>query len=158
MIDHSLIICQVFRRQFFSFFRLSEGKPQGGREGVLYGRRNGAKLNESKSLPTSTTNQQFNIFFTSTIKSIQLQRLITKIPLFFNAICLTTNIVYRLQQQNKFKDFSAMFVSLCLYFPACPVILGPNLPRPQPVIRPQIVESVLLLKSIYDVGCEANRH
>ena len=42
-----------------------------------YGRRNGAKFNESKSLPTSTTNLQFNIFFsTSTIKSVQLQRLI----------------------------------------------------------------------------------
>ena len=27
------------------------------------GRRNGAKFNESKSLPTSTTNLQFNIFF-----------------------------------------------------------------------------------------------
>ena len=33
--------------------------------------------------------------------------------------------------------------------------LGPNLPRP--VVRPQIVECVLLLKSMYDVGCEANR-
>ena len=28
-----------------------------------YGRRNGAKFNDSKSLPTSTTNLQFNIFF-----------------------------------------------------------------------------------------------
>jgi len=28
-----------------------------------YGRRNGAKFNESKSLPTSTTNLKFNIFF-----------------------------------------------------------------------------------------------
>ena len=29
----------------------------------VYGRRNGAKFKESKSLPTSTTNLQFNIFF-----------------------------------------------------------------------------------------------
>ena len=30
---------------------------------IDYGRRNDAKFNESKSLPTSTTNLQFNIFF-----------------------------------------------------------------------------------------------
>ena len=29
----------------------------------VYGRRNGAKFKESKSLPTSTANLQFNIFF-----------------------------------------------------------------------------------------------
>ena len=30
---------------------------------IEYGRRNGAKFNKSKSLPTSTTNLHFNIFF-----------------------------------------------------------------------------------------------
>ena len=69
-----------------------------------YGRRNGAKFNESKSLPTSTTNLRFNTFFfyinnkirpTSTINiiinipnmlnsTIKGNSTSTKIPLLFN--------------------------------------------------------------------------
>ena len=69
---------------------------------VRYGRRNGAKFNESKSLPTSTTNLQFNIFFyinnkirpTSTISIIiNIRNMPTsiKIPLFFDVDDLPHN-------------------------------------------------------------------
>ena len=93
------------------------------KNGTRYGRRNGAKFSESKSLPTSTTNLQFNIFFyinnkirpTSTINIIinirnmpnsttrenQHQQ---KFLFSSTTICLTTNIEHRLQQQNTFNN------------------------------------------------------
>ena len=90
---------------------------------LQYGRRNGAKFNESKSLPTSTTNLQFNIFFyinnkihpTSTINIIINIRNIPnsttrenqhqqKFLFSSTTICFTTNIGHRLQQQNTFNN------------------------------------------------------
>ena len=89
-----------------------------------YGRQNGAKFNESKSLPTSTTNLQFNIFFfyinnkirpTLTINTIINIRSMPNSTTEENqhqqkflfpstTICLTTNIIHRLQQQNTFNN------------------------------------------------------
>ena len=87
------------------------------------GRRNGANFKESKSLPTSTTNLKFNIFFyfnnkihpnstintiinirstpNSTTKENQHQQ---KFLFSSTTICLTTNIVHQLQQQNTFNN------------------------------------------------------
>ena len=97
---------------------------QGEKETRVYGSRNGAKFNESKSLPTSTTNLQFNIFFyinnkirptltiniiinirnmpNSTTRENQHQQ---KFLFSSTTICLTTNIGHRLQQQKHVQQF-----------------------------------------------------
>ena len=97
---------------------------QGEKETRVYGRRNGAKFNESKCLPTSTANLQFTIFFfyinnkirptstidiminirnmpNSTTRENQHQQ---KFLFSSTTICLTTNIGHRLQQQNTFNN------------------------------------------------------
>ena len=97
---------------------------QGEKETRVYGSRNGAKFNESKSLPTSTTNLQFNIFFYINNKirptlTINIIINIRNMPnsttrenqhqqkFFFSSttICLTTNIGHRLQQQKHVQQF-----------------------------------------------------